>query len=319
MAEAPLPSPDFVSACVRVGDYEVTYLSAGPEPQPGEPEPETVLLLHGFGAWSEVVWSRTIPALASRYRVLAPDLLGFGLTSKPANDVFVGGDPFEAHVSFLAEFLDALGVKRAAVVGSSFGGGLALRLATLMPERVTRLALVGSMGLGRSIHPVYKALAAPLLGPRIVRPDRERLRRMWSWIVHKPDEVPDEVIERNFELLSEPGAVEVLVAARHGVNLIGQRIVFSGELTLLRQPTLLVWGKQDRIFPVRHAHRAARLIPDSDLVVLDGVGHLPPFEAPDAFNDAILRFLARPARLQDDADVPTVRAAPAGDGEAASV
>ncbi len=288
MANSPEPTPHYVSACVRVGDHEVTYLAAGPE-NAGE----AVLLLHGFGAWSEVVWSSTIPALAARHRVVAPDLLGFGLSAKPSPSVFAASDPFAYEVEFLIEFLDALGLDRVAVVGSSFGGGLALRLATNHPERVSRLVLVASMGLGRSIHPVYKLLASSLFGSRIAQPDRARIRRMWSWVVHDPSLITDRIVDRNFELLSEPGAIEVIVAARYGVNIAGQKIVFYEDLPRIGQPTLIVWGREDRIFPARHATRAARLIPSAELVVFERCGHLPPFECPEVFNHVVAEFLAR--------------------------
>lgn len=287
-AEAPEASPHYASACVRVGDFDVTYLAAGPEDAT-----ETVLLLHGFGAWAEVVWQRTLPALATRYRVIAPDLIGFGLSSKPGRTFFEAQDPLESEARFLAALMDALGIARATLVGSSFGGGVALRMAILAPERVERLVLVGSMGLGRTIHYAYKALALPYVGPRLAAPDRARLRRMWRALVADPSQVTDEVVERNFELLSEPGAADALLAARVGVDPIGQKLRLLDHCAEVTQPTLVLWGAKDRVFPVRHARRGARAIPGAKLVVLPNVGHIPPFEAPEAFNDALLRFLAR--------------------------
>jgi 4,5:9,10-diseco-3-hydroxy-5,9,17-trioxoandrosta-1(10),2-diene-4-oate hydrolase len=270
---------------VRVGPHEVTYLTAGEGPP--------VVLLHGFGGWSEVVWSRVIPALAARYTVIAPDIVGFGLSSKPEADFFMPGDPLASEVQSLAEFLDNLDVGHAHLVGNSFGGGLALRLADQYPERCDKLVLVNSMGLGRSIHYVYKALAMPWLGQRLLKPDRFRIRRMWNILVADPKLVTDEIVERNYELLSEPGAAEVLAAARFGVDLIGQKLLYTELLSRVEQPTLVLWGKEDRIFPLRHAERAVKLLPHGELAVLDGVGHIPPFEAPERFSEAVLAFLAR--------------------------
>lgn len=315
-AAPPFATPDYASACTRVGDFDVTYLVAGPEVS-SSPEgrslrepPETVILLHGFGAWAEVVWRRAIPALATRYRVIAPDLIGFGLSSKPGRVFFEAGDPVTSEARFLAAFMDTLGVERATLVGSSFGGGVALRLATLAPERVDRLVLVGAMGLGRSIHYAYKALAMPVIGAHLATPDRGRLRRMWRALVADPSLVTEDVIERNFELLSEPGAAEVLLAARVGVNALGQKLRLLDLCEDVTQPTLVVWGAKDGVFPVRHARRAARAIPGARLVVLPRVGHIPPFEAPEAFNAALLRFLAR---------APSGRASPRASGVVASL
>ncbi|MHB8604066.1 MAG: alpha/beta fold hydrolase [Thermoplasmatota archaeon] len=301
MASPPEATPHFVSACAKVDDFEVTYLAAGPAAHltagPSAPTgangngPEVVVLLHGFGAWSEVVWSRAIPALSDRYTVIAPDLLGFGLSSKPGLAYYAGNDPLEPEVRFLAAFLDVLGHEKVTLVGHSFGGALAMKFAVTFPERVEKLVLVNPMGLGRGIHFVYRALATPVLGPAIARPDRVRLRRMWTWLVNDRKLVTDAIIDRNYELLSEPGAVDVIAAARYGMTLLGQKIVLGDALAQLPQPKLLVWGREDRIFPFRHARRVASRIRNGRLVVFEDCGHIPPFEKPEEFNAALREFL----------------------------
>lgn len=286
MVEWPAVTRDYASACLRVDGFDVTYLAAGEGP-------ETVVLLHGFGAWSEVVWSQLIPALSDRYRVVAPDLLGFGLSAKPGPDHFNGEDPLEPEVRFLESFLDQLGVKRASLVGSSFGGGLAIRYAADHPQIVDKLVLVSSMGLGRSIHPVYKAIALPVLGEALVKPSKMRIRMMWESIVNDSSLVTDAIVERNHEILSQPGAAEIFAAARLGVNLVGQKILLDDSLERIAQPSLVVWGKRDRIIPVRHARRAVRKLKNGELALLD-CGHLPPFECAEAFNPLVRGFLDRP-------------------------
>ncbi|HLE97685.1 MAG TPA: alpha/beta fold hydrolase [Candidatus Thermoplasmatota archaeon] len=283
--------PVTASRWARVGDYDVHYLTAehpGATSVSAEPP---VVFLHGFGAWSEVVWSRTLAALAETHRTLAPDMVGFGLSTKPRIDHFRPEDPLEGPVKDLRAFLDATRVPRATLVGHSFGGGVALRFALDNPDRVHKLVLVDSMGLGRSIHYVYKALAFPVLGTQLSRPHRGRIERMWRMIVQDPALITPEIIERNYELLSAPGAADVFATARLGVDAVGQRLVMRDRLGEVKLPTLVVWGRDDRIFPVRHGKRAVKLLPKARLEILDDCGHVPPFERPDAFNATLLRFL----------------------------
>ncbi|HVL49128.1 MAG TPA: alpha/beta fold hydrolase [Candidatus Thermoplasmatota archaeon] len=288
MASPPEPSPTHRSACVRVGRDLATYLEAGPSKAR-----EAVVLLHGFGAWAEVTWTPTLAALAPDHRVLAPDMLGFGLTSKPDPSLLEGDDATSVEVAFLERFLDAVGVERATLVGASFGGALALRLARAAGDRVDRLVLVGSMGLGRAIHPLYRALGSPLLGERLSSVDRAGVERLWKLAVDDPARVTPALLDRHLELLSEPGALVAIEALRLEVDALGQRHPQTRALPFVPQPTLLVWGARDRVFPLRHAFRAARRMPRAAVAVVPGCGHLPPIERPDRFNAILADFLAR--------------------------
>lgn len=292
LASVALAVPSLLSRWARVGDFDVHYLTAeDPRATSVSAEPP-VVLLHGFGAWSEVVWKDTLLALARTHRTLAPDMVGFGLSTKPDVSHFAEDDPLAGPVDDLKRFLDATGVQRATLVGHSFGGGVALRFALDHPERVHRLVLVDAMGLGRSIHYVYKALAMPVLGTQLSRPHRARIRRMWHIIVHDPKIVTDAIVERNYELLSAPGAADVFATARLGVTLSGQKLVMVDRLKEVEVPTLVAWGRDDPVFPIRHGKRAARALPDARFVAFDHCGHVPPFECPQAFNDALHGFLA---------------------------
>lgn len=254
-----------------------------------------VVLLHGFGSWAEALWLPTIEALRDRFTVIAPDMVGFGRSSKPHPRYFDVADPLLPLSKSLLAGLDAMSVRKATLIGISLGGGVALRTALDAPDRVDRLALISSMGLGRSIHYAYKALASPWLGPRLAQPDRERIRRLWLALVDDPTVITDELIEENYRLLEQPGASEVLLAARHGVNLIGQRLRFTERLPFLPHDTLVMWGRNDRVFPVRHAERASRLIPRCQLDILEACGHVPPLERPADFTRALGAWLTRPA------------------------
>ncbi|MHB8586603.1 MAG: alpha/beta fold hydrolase [Thermoplasmatota archaeon] len=292
---------------VPVGRFEIRTLLAM---ESGGPP---VVLLHGFGAWADAVWLPTIEALRPHFTVIAPDLVGFGRSSKPGPEEYDVPDPLVPSAKAIEGLLRALHVQRATLVGSSFGGGVALHVAADAPKLVGRLVLVDSMGLGRSIHPAYQLLAMPGLGPRLVRPSKDRIRRVWHALVRDPALITDSLIEENFHLLQEPGATDVLLAARHGVGIFGQKLQYLDLLPRIDVPSLIVWGRNDAVFPVRHARRALRLLPHATLATIDACGHIPPMEKPETFNRILLSWLATGRVAPDLAAVeaaPHVPAAP---------
>ncbi|MBX7112617.1 MAG: alpha/beta fold hydrolase, partial [Dehalococcoidia bacterium] len=135
------------TATVRLHGHDVRYRVLGEGPP--------LVLLHGITSSSRA-WSEVLPGLAERHTVIAPDLLGHGESAKPMGDYSLG-----AYASGVRDLLVALGIERATVVGHSLGGGIAMQLAYQFPERVERLALVASGGLGRSVHPMLRAATLP--------------------------------------------------------------------------------------------------------------------------------------------------------------
>lgn len=282
--------PPYASRWTEVDGHQVHFLEAGTDPD--DPHRPTLVLLHGFGGWAEVAWAGTLQRFSATHRVLAPDIPGFGRSDRvEPHDLHVDGDPVEPTVGFVEAFLDDQGVDRCTLVGNSWGGAVALTAALEVPERVERLVLVDSAGLGRSVHPVFKAMGLPGIGHLLVNPTRGQLRHFWNLLTHRDVDVPREVIEENLRYLDEPGSVEVMRAARHGVNLLGQKHVLVDELPRVEAPTLVVWGEDDTILPLRHGERAVSHLPHGEFAVLPRCGHLPPFERPDAFNATLARFL----------------------------
>ncbi len=268
----------------------VHFLDSGTPPSDVHAPP--LVLLHGFGGWAEVAWGSTLRRFASTHRVLAPDIPGFGRSDRVGPDeLHADGDPVEPTVRFLEGFLEDQGVDRCVLVGNSWGGAVALAAALEHPHRVERLVLVDSAGLGRSVHPVFKAMGLPGIGHLLGNPTLAQLERFWNLLTHGDVEVPREVLEENLRYLGVPGSDEVLRAARYGVNLLGQKHVLVDRLEDVEAPTLVVWGEDDPILPLRHGERAVSRLPQGELRVLSRCGHLPPFERPDAFNGSLARFL----------------------------
>lgn len=249
-------------------------------------EGPAIVLIHGLGgSWQ--TWLKNIPALAQEHRVIAVDLPGFG-----ASDVLPAPAAMATHAAVIATLLDDLGVLSATILGHSMGGLVALQLIQVRPDLVDALvfANAGGIPLGalrlqlivggiRLFHHVF-ARAGVLQA--ISR--RPRLRRLlFAGFMGNPAE------------LSGPFAVEV-VPVIFGTGFIGAVIAASKvagvpvKTDAITCPVLFVWGAKDRILPLGEARRLSEALVDARLVFLDGVGHCPMFEAPDAFNDAVLAF-----------------------------
>jgi 2-hydroxy-6-oxonona-2,4-dienedioate hydrolase len=270
---------------VEIDGLPIRYLAAGESPP--------LILLHGAGD-NALDWQWIIPTLAATHRVYAPDLPGSPDSARPA----AGYSPafFER---FVAGFLDALGVKGAAMVGDSLGGLVALRLALSEPVRVRALVLVDSAGLGSEVNPAFTSVNVP--GPfeaamSFWRTPVGAYQRAWGrtalLFAHPPASVPREWLAEQRRLAQSPGYLEAhLTALRALVGPFGQREVLLDRLPLLEVPTLVVWGERDRVFPRSQAKRAVVRLREGSLALIPGCGHMPHIECPDRFLAALEGFL----------------------------
>ena len=264
------------------------YLTAG--------EGSPLVLLHALGE-SVLDWRWVLPALARTHRVYAPDLPGFGDSAKPTADY---SPAFFSR--FVAAYLDALGIERAALVGNSLGGLVALRLALSEPARVSVLGLIDSAGLGREVSSALKSPTLPGYGEAAIALSKTPLgatQRAWlrvPLLFACPARVPPEWSEEQYRLAQLPGFAEaVVVTLRAQVNLGGQHEVLLDQLPHLRMPTLIVWGESDRIFPVSQAREAITRLREGSLELVPDCGHLPHVERPEHFVAALDRFLGEQA------------------------
>ena len=260
-----------------------------------------LLLVHGM-AGSSLTWRHVMPALAERFTVVAPDLLGQGLSDKPRGDYSLG-----AHANTLRDVLDALGHKRATVVGQSLGGGVAMQLAYQFPERCQRLVLVNSGGLGREVTFYLRMLTVPgfeSLFPLFCTPrlrDAGSLVATWLHRAGLPATPASQEIWRSYASLADDANRRAFFRGLHEViDFSGQAVSALRRLYRAAQlPTLIVWGADDPFIPVHHGIEAHRAIPGSRLEIFEGVGHYPHCEAPERFVAVLVDFIAstRPARL----------------------
>jgi pimeloyl-ACP methyl ester carboxylesterase len=276
--------------------HEVSYRMAGDGP--------AIVLVHGL-ALSSTTWRYVMPALAERYRVIAPDLLGHGKSGKPRGDYSLG-----AFASGIRDLLVALDIEQATFVGHSLGGGIALQLAYQFPERCDRLVLVAAGGLGKEVNTLLRAVSLPgaeYVLPLILTP-WIRQRAEWVGGVFRrlgwqPNPSLDQVWS-SYTALGDRSAQEAFVhTVRSVIDMAGQRVSAHDRLYLAaRVPTLIVWGEEDRVIPVAHAHQTHEAIPGSKIAVLPGAGHFLPFEQPKWFTDVLLDFLEtfEPAHIEHD-------------------
>jgi pimeloyl-ACP methyl ester carboxylesterase len=269
-----------------VHGYERAYRVAGDGA-------EALLLLHGIGD-SSASWAPLMPALAERYTVVAPDLLGHGQSAKPRADYSVGG-----YANGMRDLLEILGIERATVVGHSLGGGVAAQFAYQYPERCERLVLVATGGVARAVTPLLRLASAPfaeVMFPLMQLPPARLTGRLALRFLELIDDdlgVDADELERVFDALPDAAArVAFTRTLRSVVDWRGQVVTLRDRCYLAASmPILIVWGDRDGVIPVHHAHAAHAAMPSSRLTIFEGAGHFPHHADPDRFVDELHDFL----------------------------
>ena len=280
---------------VTLHGHRIAYRVAG---DPGLP---VLLLIHGITS-SSATWDPVIEALAEHAHVIAPDLLGHGDSDKPRGDYSLGG-----FASGLRDLLEYLGHERVTIVGHSLGGGVAMQLAYQYPQYCERLVLVASGGLGREVSWALRAGTLPgadLLLPfianthvRAVGSAVGRLIRALS-ITLRPSVL--EMARGYASLADSPARSAFVHTLRSVIEPGGQRVAADARhFVAAARPTLIVWGAQDPVIPLAHAHTAQTALPGSVLQVFEQSHHFPHMDEPARFARVLLAFLAasEPARI----------------------
>ena len=281
---------------VLIHGHRVRFRTAGKGP--------LLVLIHGI-AGSSQTWEEVMPALATDYTVVAPDLLGHGESAKPRGDYSLG-----AYASGLRDLLAVLGFDRGTLVGHSLGGGIAMVFAYQFPERTERLVVVGSGGLGREVNLALRAAALPLSELVLPLLASTPVIRVGSAIAGALGRMgfkagPDlEEIGRGFASL---GDWETRRAFMHTVRGVidpdGQRVDARDRLYLAEgMPTMFIWGDRDPIIPSHHGRGAHELVPGSHFELFPGAGHFPHRDDPVRFVEVLREFMdtTEPALITDD-------------------
>lgn len=250
--------------------FKLRYAEAGTGP--------AVVLLHGLGG-NGTNWAFNTAALAQKYRVIVPDQIGFGQSDKPLINYRIG-----TYVDFLDKFLSELKVERASLVGNSMGGWIAANYTLAHPEKVERLVLVDAAGFAPPKDFDLRTLAG--LNPST----RAGMRQLAALVFY------------NRQLFASDAAIDLLLTQRMtaGDGYTIQSLVESiargddmldGRLSAIKQPTLVIWGREDGLIKLVDGQRFQREIPGAQLVVFDQCGHVPQVERAAEFNAAVLKFL----------------------------
>ena len=269
------------SCFIDVDGTRVHYQEAG------NPKSPALVLIHGFAS-STLVWSKVFLKLAAAgYRVIALDMLGFGYSAKPRNGEYT----IAGQAKLWVRLLDTLGIPRAIVVGSSYGGAVAATCALDYPDRVEKLVLVGSVNNNRPLaFKLMRVFGSPVFGD-VVSPlligSRRLLRRRMKQVYDRHSWVLDErrVDARHLPLRAARTQRAIIRTVR---GWDAERI--SREAHLIRQPTLLLWGENDLEIPLADGERLHTEISDSRLIVFLNCGHLPHEEYPEAFTNVVIDF-----------------------------
>jgi pimeloyl-ACP methyl ester carboxylesterase len=287
---------DSTTQQIELHGHPVTYRRVGEGP--------VVVLIHGITSSSRT-WRSVMPALAEHHTVVAPDLLGHGSSAKPRGDYSLG-----AYASGIRDLLVALEIPRATVVGHSLGGGVAMQFAYQFPDRIERLVLVDSGGLGNEVSLVLRAATLP--GAEYVLPllASSPLRGVGAAVgsvlgrVGLRASADVRGLAEGFESLRDADARRAFVhTARSVIDPAGQRVDASDRLYLSEHvPSLIVWGERDRMIPVQHGHDAHALMPNSRLETFPDAGHFPFNDDPIRFVTLVRDFIAttEPAVFDDD-------------------
>ncbi|WFR72889.1 alpha/beta hydrolase [Prescottella defluvii] len=266
-----------IGQSLRTGSFDTNYHDVGT----GAP----VLLLHGSGAgvsaWAN--WRGLIPVLAENFRVIAPDLVGFGYTSLPEPARF---EIFDTWIDQILALLDGLDVPKVHVVGNSFGGGLALHLATRYPDRLGRIVLMGAGGVKFDFTPELDALWG-------YAPSVENMKKIMDIMAYDRSLVTDELAELRYRATIRPGAQEAfeMVFPEPRQRHLDAQIVPDDELAKIEHEVLILHGREDRVVPVAASQRMFDTIPNSQLHVFGKCGHWTQIEHADRFQQLVGQFL----------------------------
>lgn len=266
--------------------HEFWYLDSGQGP--------AVLFIHGLTG-SHRNWANLVDKLNDDHRVLVPDLFGHGASAKAMGDYSLG-----AHAAILRDLLDRLGIQKVTLVGHSFGGGIAMQFCYLFPDRVERLVLVASGGLGRDVSPLLRSatlpgaeLVLPVIASGWVRGRVEAGGRILSKVGWRASPDVTEAWTGFTSLADADSRHAFLATTRNVIDPGGQTVnAHNHLLSSIEIPTMIVWGTRDRMIPSWHGTIAHQAIPGSRLELFEGAGHYPHLDDPERFAELMSEFIA---------------------------
>ena len=269
---------EVVGKTLLAAGHQTNYHEAG--------EGEALFLLHGsapgVSGWTN--WARTMPAFADKWRVIVPDIAGFGFTEFKESTKY----DIKLWVSHLVGIMDALDIQKASFVGNSFGGAVSIGMAVFAPERVNKLVLLGT--------PAGEFVQTPgLRGAWEYEPSLENMEKLMQLFPYDKALITPELVRSRFEASARPGAQDALRKLIPRPAAEGETIVKgfpAGALAKISAPTLVVHGREDRVVPPQCGLLIANSVPDADLHLFGRCGHWVQSEQPRRFVALVRDFLS---------------------------
>ena len=272
------------------GETRLHYHEAGPghEAEAGS----ALVLLHGSGpgvsGWSN--FRGNFPVFAERFRTVVPDMPGFGRSERPELD--------RAYPRVAAEqllrLLDALGIERAHLLGNSMGGYVAFEFALAYPDRVDRLVGMGPGGMAANILGPEPSEGARRLADFMAAPSKAGMQAWVDTMVANKKVVDDGLIEERLANALAPGAMESAIAIFMSLAVHPEPVPLWARVKGIKAPTLITWGRDDRMLPVESGLFGFRQMPNAELHIFSRCGHWAQVERKDDFERLVIEFLTRP-------------------------
>lgn len=255
---------------VTLGKYRIRYLEAGKGPR-------TILLLHGLGGSADR-WRQTIPYLSKDHRIIAPDIIGFGHSDKPVVKYTV--DFFN---DFLSSFLQSLDINQLVMIGSSLGGQITAEFAIEKKKPVEKMILVSPSGINNHSTPALDAYIQAVLHPSI-----EDTKRAFQMMAGSNKNIDSDTINGFIEHMDLPNAKMSFMSALMELR---KTELTPAKLAKISIPTMVIWGSQDQVIPIRNAELFVSSIRGCHYLEIKRCGHTPYVEEPLKFAKAVIRFL----------------------------
>ncbi len=256
---------------LHVDGHKIRYLESGSSKN-------TLLLIHGLGASAER-WSSVIPIFSDQYRVIVPDLIGFGQSDKPTIDYTVN-----FFVDFLEKFIAILEINHPIIVGSSLGGQISAEYASLHSQKIKMLVLVSPSGIMKQSTPALDGYIMAAMYPNKIS-----AKNAFELMEGSGKHVEERIISEFIERMRLPNAKLAFMSTILGLK---NSKSITSKLELISIPTLLIWGTDDPVIPIIHANGFTSSIQNCIFYEMNGCGHTPYVQDPEAFSSKVLEFLA---------------------------
>lgn len=255
----------------KIGNHNIRYLESGNSDK-------TIILLHGLGASAER-WLQVIPYLAKQYRVIAPDIVGFGLSDKPTLDYTI-----KFFSNFLDGFINHVSVSRpVSMMGSSLGGRISIDYAIQNAHNVEKMILVSPAGINEEPTAALNSYIQA-----VIHPTPEDARKAFLMMAGNNRKVEQDVISDFVNRMLLPNSKLSFMSSLLGLK---KSILTQETLGKISSPTLIIWGKDDKVIPIENAIVFSKSIKNSKYVAMEKCGHTPFVDEPELFSKLVLQFL----------------------------